>query len=1134
MSALAASPAEAWLVFHPDGQPALVSAAVERRLGDAPGRLCFSQLVKLCAPSDGRWPSAVRVDERLSLRLVPLRSGAALGLLLPAVEAPAPPTTGATNDVETLQELLDAATHDLVLIQVVLNERVSILGKRPVTLPWDAVPTLIQAVCQRLHPDEFGRISQRLADLFERPRDFSLKLRTLCPERGWRWRVVRGRMVEGAPGTPKTLLCADLDITHEQDASHGYALASMLIDAAPEPLWVANDRGELVVTNAATRRALDQGSAPEPGPPSIHTMFPGLDADGWDGLLSLLRSSTGGHVNLDGALTPSGGDDRKRLHARRVSLDGAEYVLGAAVDSVLLTQAVELKERRDAERLAARATATLARCVDAELDGAILGVLSDLGGFTGARVAHTARVNEAGDALLEDLVWRDAVHVDAPLRGPFCEGVFPFPSPATTLQIPPHGWPPGIDVDTSLGGLTAAMFNGERTIGTVCLYWDEARYARRPSCTVQLLSQVAELVARALARRAYDRATREREQKLRTLLGNLPGLVYRARGGADGCFLLASDGARRLLNRDPSSLIGAPLSAIIDPADREWVAEAHARRAAGEQGALEYRVLHADDQRLLWVRDSFTVSRDPSSGELLIDGFLTDITTQRLAAEVRDMFFTQSQAPMLVINEATQIYRWNRAFEELVGFTTEELSERSIAEIVDPSDYDHIVQQVFAALERGPRFSDVHCRVRRKDGRLVQLAVSGFVEMGRPLRSFVTMRDLTAEREAEEAERRQQARLEQAQRLESLGVMAGGLAHDFNNLIGVVIGALELVRLQVPDQPNILRQLKRVNTAMERSAQIVSQLLAFGRRQVSQRAPLGLNELIEEHASLLQGTVPADVTLTLHLQATRWAHADASQVEQVLMNLVVNALDAMPNGGRLDVQTEDLSLDEAGAQALSVAPGRYVVMAVQDSGTGISPEVMERLFEPFFTTKEVGRGTGLGLPSSYGILSQHQGALRVSSTPGVGSRFEALWPAAEDQTQPHRESQITLSLPGRGARVMVVEDNADLCELISEVLTLSGYEVRALQRGDEALRALRSEPVELLLTDVVMPGTNGVELVREISKTRPDLRTLTMSGYAWSELVSARRLSPDARFLRKPFTNDELLRAVSEALNHRA
>ena len=1050
-------------------------------------------------------------------------------MIVPA-DAVAPSSTPPVSDTrDDLHDRLDAATHDLVLIQVVLNEYVSILGKHRLILPWSQVPTLLRGVCERVHPEEAKEVRARLDDLFERPRDFNMRMRSLCPERGWRWRLVRGRVLDGAPGSAQTLLCADVDITHEQDTSHGYSLASMLIDAAPEPLWVANETGDLLVTNAATRRALPT-EPPNGERPTVQDLFPRLDPDGWDGLMSVLRSTSGGQVQLDDTLNPSGGREAVRLHARRVSLDGAEYVLGAATDLTPISQAIELRERRDAERLIADATASLVRCVDHSLEAVILGVLEALGRFTGARIAHTARVNEAGDELLEDLVWRDPVRVNAPLRGPFCAGVFPFPGDATTLTLLPHAWPPNLDVDPGVGGIAAAMFDGDRVVGTVCLYWDEDGFNGRPAGSAQLLNQIAELVARALARRAYDRAARDRERQLHTLLGNLPGLVYRAQGGADGRLLLASDGARHLLNRDPASLLGAPLGDLIDPRDAGWVAEAHARHQAGERGSLEYRVRYANDDRLIWVHDSFTVSRDPETNALVIDGFFTDITTQRLAAEVRDMFFTQSQAPMLVVDEETLIYRWNKAFEDLVGFNTEELQGLAVAELVGPEDYAPLVHQVLLQLGQGPRFSDVDCRVRCKDGRFVQLSVSGFVEMGRPVRSFVTVRDLTAAREAEEAARRRQAQLEQAQRLESLGVMAGGLAHDFNNVISVVLGALELVRMQVSGQPNILRHLKRVNSAMERSAQIVAQLLAFGRRQVSQRGPLGLNELIEENLALLHGTVPADVTLNFDLRAARWAHADASQVEQVLMNLVVNALDAMPNGGRLDVQTNDLVLDIPGAAALGVSPGPFIVMAVQDSGTGITPDVMARLFEPFFTTKDVGRGTGLGLPSCYGILSQHNGALRVTSTPGQGSRFEALWPATPDQSQPRRESQIAVSLPGRGARVMVVEDNADLCALISEVLTLSGYEVHALGRGDEALAALQTEAVELLLTDVVMPGVNGVELVRQISQTRPELRTLTMSGYAWTELVSARHLSPDARFLRKPFTNDELLRAVSDAL----
>jgi signal transduction histidine kinase/ActR/RegA family two-component response regulator len=376
--------------------------------------------------------------------------------------------------------------------------------------------------------------------------------------------------------------------------------------------------------------------------------------------------------------------------------------------------------------------------------------------------------------------------------------------------------------------------------------------------------------------------------------------------------------------------------------------------------------------------------------------------------------------------------------------------------------------------------------------------------------------------------------LRQAQKMEAVGRLAGGVAHDFNNILTAIIGYSELALRQLPrDQPWRVH-VEEIKRAGERAAVLTRQLLAFSRRQMLEPQLLDLNSVVVESASILRRLIEDDVELTTSFGPGRGVvRADPGQLEQVLINLAVNARDAMPGGGRLTIATEDVDLERPLVQGrFSIPAGAYVKMTVSDTGKGMDKEVLAHIFEPFFTTKELGKGTGLGLATVYGIVKQSDGYIAAESLPAGGSRFTIFLPhcGVSGASRPAL-SPDPVAPRSRGAEtVLVVDDEPLVRGLVSTILGELGYHVVQAGNGGEALawEAENSEPVHLLLTDVVMPGMSGIELAAELRRRRPECRVLFMSGYS-SDVVA--RPEPTAgELLRKPFTQEELARRVHEGL----
>jgi nitrogen-specific signal transduction histidine kinase/ActR/RegA family two-component response regulator len=406
---------------------------------------------------------------------------------------------------------------------------------------------------------------------------------------------------------------------------------------------------------------------------------------------------------------------------------------------------------------------------------------------------------------------------------------------------------------------------------------------------------------------------------------------------------------------------------------------------------------------------------------------------------------------------------------------------------------------------------------------------------GRPKYFIGVIEDISGRKQAEAALKRSEEQLRQSQKLEAIGRLAGGLAHDFNNILTAITGYSDLVLRRLGSVDPLRRSVEEIRRAAERAASLTHQLLAFSRKQMMQVKVLDLNAVVAEMESFLRRLIGEDIQLVTSLDPDlRRVKADPGQIEQVIMNLVVNARDAMPQGGRLRIETKDVSLSEPYLDdAGSVESGDYVVLSIADTGIGMNSEIKQKIFEPFFTTKEEGKGTGLGLAMVYGIVKQSGGSIRVHSEAGAGTTFMVYLPAVEEFVKAQSNGSRHIEAPGGTETVLLVEDEDMVRELVVEVLETEGYTVFSARRGAEALRLCAEQimPINLLITDVVMPEMSGRELAEHLTARHPEIKVLFISGYTDDAIFRHGVQESNVAFLQKPFTTSELAAKVRSVLD---
>ena len=580
---------------------------------------------------------------------------------------------------------------------------------------------------------------------------------------------------------------------------------------------------------------------------------------------------------------------------------------------------------------------------------------------------------------------------------------------------------------------------------------------------------------------------------------------------------------------------------VLHPDDRERVLADFVRmHASGASYESEYRLI-SRDQHVVWVHDSAVVVRDEDGRPLYAQGFMVDVTkrkaTEHALQESEQRFRDLVSGIDVIVWEADADLNFtfvNQRAEDILGYPVERwLSEpRFVVSYFHPDDKERVVAADQAAIAAGEDY-EIEYRVLAADGRAVWFREIVRVEVGgdgRVCSLRGVMVDVTEQKRAEEVRAGLEQQLLEAQKLQAVGRLAGGIAHDFNNLLTVIAGHSGLALDRIGDTNDEIRtHLRGIQSAGERAASLTQQLLAFSRQQVMSPKVLDLNETVTGVEILLRRLIGEDVEVVTALsEQPLHVEADPSQLEQVLVNLVINARDAMPEGGTLTMATDRCEVDEATALATPNAhAGSFAVVSVADTGHGIDDETKLHLFEPFFTTKDVGKGSGLGLASVYGTVRQSNGFVTVESEVGHGARFRVFLPlsAAVETSVPVTE-QPSRALPG-SETVLLVEDDESVREVTREALELNGYRVIVADGPTQALAA--DDRYDVLVTDVVMPQMRGGELARLLAERRPGLKTLFMSGYPDGE--SLLRDDMSAAFLQKPFSLGELARSVRELLD---
>jgi two-component system CheB/CheR fusion protein len=473
---------------------------------------------------------------------------------------------------------------------------------------------------------------------------------------------------------------------------------------------------------------------------------------------------------------------------------------------------------------------------------------------------------------------------------------------------------------------------------------------------------------------------------------------------------------------------------------------------------------------------------------------------------------------ILTIDDHGRIESANAAVETVFGWKPEELIGQDVVELMaEPHRSRHAdyIRRYLATGERRIIGLGREVEAVRRDGTSFPIDLSvGEVEIaGRRLFTGI-VRDVSERKDAERM-------LAQASRLEAVGRLAGGIAHDFNNLLTSIRGSAQLLARRLPEDDRSQRAVGRISEAAERGAALVSHMLAFARRQPTCPQPVELNTTVRQMSDLVARLIAHDVEVVLDLtRESCWVLADPAQVDQLVMNLVVNASDAMPRGGDLRITTRCVDVDPARAAEQGIEPGRCVEMRVADTGTGIAPEHVEHIFEPFFTTKDVGQGTGLGLSTVYGVVKQNGWGIEVESRPDEGTCFTLLMPLRDEPApEPQRARSAAPASSARG-RILLVEDDALVREHTSELLQDLGHEVSAVDSPAAALAVARESdrPFALLITDVLMPRLSGPELIERLRERLPALQVLFVSGRPADELD----LEPGQELLHKPYGNDEL------------
>lgn len=948
----------------------------------------------------------------------------------------------------------------------------------------------------RVHPDDLpGVMATIQAHLDGTTAAAVVENRMRAADGTWRWVLGRGMVVARNPdGKPLRMVGTNTDITERKEAERTLQLMRTSLDSASDALFWMSPDGRIVQVNDAACRLLGytRGELLALRVPDVDAHY---NADLWRTHFPALRAA--GSLTFEteqraknGRLIPV------EIVANYVRIDDEEFNCAFVRD-------ITARKRSDAALQASEAL------IEQAFGAAPIGM---------GLVSLEGRYLKVNPALCAMLGWSDAELL------------------ALDFQSVTHP----DDVATS-EGLSREMIDG------LCTSYEiEKRYRRKDGSEllaqlnvslvrdavgvpVHFVAQVQDITGRKLA----EERQRAADARFRSWF-DLPIVGICITSPTKG-WLEINDHLCEMLGYERRELQGMTWADLTHPEDLTADSIQFERVLRGEiEGySLEKRFLRKDG-RTLPSELSVRCVRNPDGTVNYFVALIADITERRRveAAHRLESAALQAVANAVMITDRAGVIVWtNGAFTTITGFTTDEALGRTPGDLLRSGEHNlAFYQALWGTILAGDVWRGEMIN-RRKDGSRYteEMTITPLMDPSGTISHFIAIKqDITHRRTLE-------AQLQQAQKMESVGLLAGGVAHDFNNMLGVILGTVDLAMEEVDATQPIHEELLEIRMAAVRSADLTRQLLAFARQQTIAPTVLDLNETVPGMLSMLQRLIGEDISLHWQPAASLWpVLMDRSQMDQILTNLCVNARHAIAGIGTLSIATANTHTDAAFCEAHAEAvPGDYVMLRVRDTGIGMDAATQARIFEPFFSTKGVGEGTGLGLATVYGAVKQNQGFVTVSSALGEGTTFEIYLPRHKGAVTPARLSGPAAARLRGGETILLVEDEPALIRLVTKALEAQGYVVLAANSAANTLRLAteHADTIHLLVSDVVMPGMNGRDLAARVQALRPTIKSLFMSGHTADVIAIRGLLSPDVEFIEKPFTPVALAAKVREVLD---
>jgi PAS domain S-box-containing protein len=825
----------------------------------------------------------------------------------------------------------------------------------------------------------------------------------------------------------------------------------------------------------------------------------------------------------------------RRNHIATMQVQGAKRELEEEIAERRRVE-TECIERAKLAELISRVANTLNE--QRELRAALQGCCEGLVEHADAAFARVWTLNESGDTLELQASAGIYTHIDGgharvPV-GSFKIGLIAqerAPHLTNSVQSDPRiGDPEWAKREGMVSFAGYPLIVQDRVVGVMALF------ARHPLAQTVLdaLDAIADGVAIAIDQRRAEAAFQESQRSKTALIENLPGMVYRCLNDRQWTMLFVSDGSTRLTGYSPAHLLengDVTYGEIIHEEDREsvWtqVQEAVARRDSYQ---MVYRI-HTRDGQLSWAWEQGRGHFGDDGNLLWLEGYIADVSKVHRAETENARFLAaieQTAESVIVTDIEGTIQYVNPRFEEETGYGRHEICGQNTRILKsgqhDPKFYADMWRTILA----GGTWSGLVTN-RRKDGSLYEIhrTISPVRDAGGGIVNFVaTGRDTSKERLLE-------SQLRQSQKMEAVGQLAGGVAHDFNNLMQAVLGFTGFAIQSVGSDHPAQHDLMQIRVAGERAASLTRRLLAFSRKQELNATDVELNELVTNLLKMLRRLIGENIELEFHpKQAPATVQADPSQIEQILMNLLLNSRDAMPDGGHVTIETSEIEIGEEFVRSHPWARlGRFEVVTVTDTGSGMDKETLERVFEPFFTTKELGKGTGLGLATVYGIVKQHNGMIHVYSEPGCGTSFKIYIPSHSIEAEALANSSPEIPTGG-SETILLAEDEEMVRELAVRILEGAGYRVLQACNGAEAVKALEEHlgEIDLAVLDVVMPKISGQGVWERAQALCPDLSVIFTSGYSENTLQMDRVRAAGLQLIGKPYDADTLLSSIRKVM----